>query len=138
MQDHRKLKIFIMADDLIVDVYDYTRTFPKEERFGLTSQIRRAALSVPTNIVEGCARRSQRELAQFIAIALGSASEVRYLIEVSQRLGYDDHAVGELEPAIEDDGTLRVVSAPSRSLGPKYDELVRALSGFLRRLESDG
>ena len=119
MQDHRKLKVFSMADDLIADVYEYTSTFPKEERYGLQSQVRRAAISVSTNIVEGCARRTSRELAQFIAIALGSASEVRYLLELSQRLGFGDFQE----------------TPPSKHLVTRYDELVRALSSFSQRLE---
>lgn len=136
MQDHRKLKVFSMADELVADIYEYTSMFPKEERYGLQSQIRRAAVSVPTNIVEGCTRRSSRELAQFISIALGSASEVRYLLELSQRLGFDDFTP---KPGpINEDGTEDLdlkQTPPSRFLVARYDELVRALSGFLQRLE---
>jgi four helix bundle protein len=136
MQDHRKLKVFSMADDLVADIYEYTATFPKEERYGLQSQIRRAAVSVPTNIVEGCTRRSGRELAQFISVALGSASEVRYLLELSQRLGFDDFASqpGPINADGTEDLDLKQVP-PNRSLVPRYDELVRALSSFLQRLE---
>ena len=65
-----------------------TETFPKSEMFGLISQIRRAALSVPTNIVEGYARKSRKELFQFMSIALGSHAEMEYLFSFSKRLGY--------------------------------------------------
>ena len=84
--DHRKLSAFNLADELTVRLYKATVNFPAAERFGLRSQLRRATVSIATNIVEGCARDSDREHSRFFEIAFGSAREVIYLIELSTRL----------------------------------------------------
>ncbi len=81
--DHRKLSAFMIADEFAVRVYTATRAFPVEERYGLRSQIRRAAVSAPANIVEGCARDSDREHARFFEIAFGSTREAIYLIDLA-------------------------------------------------------
>jgi len=111
------LKVFQLADELVVQVYRTTRSFPVEERYGLQSQIRRAAVSVPTNIVEGCARTSRRDYAQFLRVALGSASEVRYLLGLSSRLE---------------------LLTRTTELERRYDELVRGLQGLLTSVERSG
>ena len=82
------LEIWKLADDLAFKVYSSTRSFPKEEVYGLTSQLRRSALSVPTNIVEGYSRKGDRELAHFVNISLGSLAETKYLLHFSNRLDY--------------------------------------------------
>ncbi len=88
MRDHRKLEISVLSDQLVMDTYEATRAFPKEEIYGLTSQMRRSAVSVPTNIVEGCGRKTEVEFDRFLDISFGSIRELGYLIELSSRLGY--------------------------------------------------
>jgi four helix bundle protein len=88
MRDHTKLKAFKMADELALLVYQATSAFPKEEMYGLTSQMRRSAVSVPSNIVEGCARDSQADYLRFLIIAFGSLRELHYQLDLSKRLGF--------------------------------------------------
>jgi len=88
MRDHTKLKAFELGDAIALEAYRLTARFPKEEMYGLTSQIRRAAVSVPSNIVEGCSRESQVEYKRFLEIAFGSLKELHYQISLATRLGY--------------------------------------------------
>lgn len=85
---YKKLIVWQKSDELALQVYLETRKFPKDEIFGLISQLRRAALSVPANIVEGTGRQSKNELKQFVNIALGSLAETEYLLEFCFRLSY--------------------------------------------------
>lgn len=88
MKDYRKLEVWKLAHALTLSVYRCTREFPKEELFGLTSQMRRSSASVPTNIAEGCGRDGDAELKRFLSVALGSACELDYQLLLASELGY--------------------------------------------------
>lgn len=90
MRDHRKLRAFVLADELANQIYRLTQKFPKEAMYGLTSQMRRAAVSVPSNIVEGCTREGEVEYLRFPEISFGSLRELHYQLSLAQRLGYCD------------------------------------------------
>jgi four helix bundle protein len=89
---HRNLKAWQQAMELVTAVYTATSAFPAQEKFGLTSQLQRAAVSVPANIAEGFARNGTKELLHFLSIAAGSLSELDTLIELAARLGYLNNA----------------------------------------------
>lgn len=88
IKSYKKLVVWQNAHTLALKIYNISKSFPKEELYGITSQIRRAALSVPTNIVEGAGRQGQKELKNFLNIALGSLSEVEYLLEFAKDVNY--------------------------------------------------
>ena len=90
MRDFKKYDIWKLSHELTLTIYDISKEFPQTEIFGLTSQIRRASASVPTNIAEGCGRTSDAEFSRFLTIALGSATETEYLILLSKDLKYID------------------------------------------------
>ena len=88
MQSFKKLHVWKKSHDLTLKIYELTSRFPREEIYGLTSQIRRACASIPTNIAEGSGRESSADFARFLQIAIGSASETEYLILLSHDLKY--------------------------------------------------
>lgn len=117
MKDFRKLIVWEKAHALTLAVYRATNEFPKDEMFGLTSQIRRAAGSIPANIAEGCGRNGDPELRRFMQIAMGSASELEYHLLLAHDLRY-------------------IVDADYDLLAQNVEEVKRMLSGFIRRLKS--
>jgi four helix bundle protein len=112
---HRRLLAWQEAMNLVETIYRDTACLPADERFGLTAQIRRAAISVPSNIAEGAARHSPKELQQFVSIACGSISELETQLELAVRLGH-----------------LKA-DAPSIALSCRVGYLVRALRSSLKR-----
>jgi len=88
MRDYTKIRAWQLADDLAVMVYEATKVFPREEVYGITSQLRRAVVSVPANMVEGSSRGTKKDYLHFLYIARGSLSETQYFLHLSQRLGY--------------------------------------------------
>ena len=116
-RDHTRLRVFGLADTLVIGVYRESARLPVAERFGLQSQIRRAAVSVATNLVEGCARTTTRDYVHFLTMSLGSANEVRYLIDLSHRLG--------------------LLDVPGKdTLSPTCGELVRGLQKMVTTLSA--
>jgi four helix bundle protein len=118
MRDHTQLRAFELADEVAMLVYRVTAGFPKEELFGLTSQLRRAAVSVPSNIVEGCACDSEADALRFLNIAFGSLRELHYQLNLSNRLGF-----------------LR--NEDSSLLKPKVIETEKVLNGSVRALRAN-
>jgi four helix bundle protein len=115
VRDHTKLRAFEMADEVAVLAYKATAAFPKEEQYGLTSQIRRAAVSVPSNIVEGCARESQADYLRFLTMAFGSLRELHYQMGLASRLGFmEDSQTTTIESKIIE--TEKVLNALIRAL----------------------
>ncbi|HMF55119.1 MAG TPA: four helix bundle protein [Pyrinomonadaceae bacterium] len=118
MRPHEKLDVWKRAVDFVVVVYKATEMFPKEEKFGLTSQIRRAAVSIPANIAEGAARSSAKEFIYFLSNAQGSASELATEMLIAQRLGYlTEDYYSRLSTALDD--ISRMVSGLSQHLKRK-------------------
>jgi len=115
MRDHTKLRAFELADEVAILVYRVTAGFPKEELFGLTSQMRRAAVSVPSNIAEGCARDSEADYLRFLSIAFGSLRELHYQLNLSMRLGF-------------------LSNKDSSLIEPKVIETEKVLNGLIRSL----
>jgi four helix bundle protein len=115
MKDFRQLKVWEKAHQLALAVYKATKNFPKEELYGLTSQIRRASMSIPTNIAEGCGRNTDADFARFLQIAMGSASETEYQLILSHDLEFLPQEVYEkLHTDVEE--VKRMLASPLKTL----------------------
>ncbi|HDZ01706.1 MAG TPA: four helix bundle protein [Nitrospirae bacterium] len=118
MKDSRELNVWEKSHRLTLKLYKATSNFPREEVYGLTSQIRRAGASIPTNIAEGCGRSRDTELARFLEIAMGSASEVEYLLLLSNDLNL-------------------LHSSDYKNLMTDAIEIKRMLTSFFKKLKAD-
>ena len=120
MRNYEDLQVWQKAHNLTLEIYKNTRCFPVEERFGLTSQIRRASASVGANIAEGCGRRSDNEMARFVPIAMGSGAELSYHLRLARDLQFlsnasFDHLRSDLNEV------MRMLSSLSQRLKPQAD-----------------
>ena len=93
MVDYKKLQIWERSHAIVLEIYKLSKEFPKEELYGLTSQLRRSSVSISSNIAEGCGRNSDAELARFLVIAMGSAAEAEYQLLLAKDLGYMDDVI---------------------------------------------
>lgn len=93
MRDFRKYEVWQLSHSLVLEIYSQTVSFPKSEQYGITSQLNRASVSIPTNISEGCGRSSDAEFHRFVQISLGSAHEVEYLLQLSFDLKFIDSTI---------------------------------------------
>ncbi len=118
MKDFRKLEVWRRGHALTLEVYALTKRFPKEELFGLTSQLRRCCSSIPANLAEGCGRDGDAELKRFVDIAHGSASEAEYFLLLAFELGY-------------------IEAAGAQRLAGEVSELKKMLGAFARKLKAD-
>lgn len=116
MKSHEDLEVWKIAVALATRVYHVTRTFPDEEKFGMISQMRRAAVSIPSNIAEGAARQGRKEFAQFLSVAAGSASELATQLVIAKNIGLGDQ--NDLE-----------------TLSAELDRISRMLQGLIRRIK---
>ena len=119
MKDFRDLKVWEKSHELTLLIYAATAAYPDNERYGLTSQTRRAANSIPANIAEGCGRGSDAELGRFLQYAMGSASELEYHLLLARDLGF-------------------VNDADHQNLSSSVVEVKRMLASFIKKLRMDG
>lgn len=117
MRNFRELQVWKKAHQLTLMVYKYTKKFPKEELYGLTSQIRRSCVSIPANIAEGCGKSGDAELARYFQIATGSASELEYHLLLAHDLGL-------------------VTTADYEILDREVSEVKRMLTSFIKKLKA--
>ena len=116
MVDYRNYIVWQKSHRLVIDIYKTTGSFPKSEQFNFVSQINRAALSIPTNIVEGCGRETQKELIRFLYISSGSAHELEYLISAATELSF-------------------IENEPSKKLLSEISEIKKMLYALIQKIK---
>lgn len=121
--NHKDLIVWQKGIELVKTVYQYTSSFPKEEQFGLTSQMRRCSVSIPSNIAEGCGRHSEKELMHFLYITLGSASELETQIIISQELSFLDKEKGK-QVLMMINEVIRMTSALIKSIKTRSESAI--------------
>lgn len=118
MKDFKQLKIWQKSHQLVIETYKVTAMFPKEEMYGLTSQMRRCSTSIPANIAEGCGRGSDADFARFLQMAMGSASELEYHLLLAHDLGFLENSLYE-------------------KLNDELVEIKRMLNSFIQKLKTN-
>jgi len=119
MKDFKKLKVWQYGIEVVVDVYRSSQEFPKEEVYGLTSQMRRAAVSVPSNIAEGAGRNSDKDFSRFLDISLGSSFELETQLIIANKLEFlPNDKFDELAKKVQDE--QKMITGLRRSLSKKY------------------
>ena len=118
MKNFRDLQVWQKAHSLTLEIYQYSTPFPDSERFGLTSQLRRAMASIPANLAEGCGRGSDADLRRFLQIAMGSASETEYHLLLAYDLGF-------------------LAEPPFKQLTNSIQEVKRMLAAFISKLNAE-
>jgi four helix bundle protein len=121
METHKNLQVWQKSISFVTEIYNVTKAFPKEELYCIVSQIRRAAVSIPANIAEGCAKKNTKEYIQFLYVSLGSAAELETHMIISSNLGYV--AVNEVEKyQMELEEIIRMLSGLIKSLSNKLQD----------------
>ena len=118
MRDYKKIRAHQLSDELVLDIYRITKAFPKDEIYGLVSQMRRSAVSIPCNIAEGASRQHRKDYLNFLYIARGSASELEYLLSVACKLGY-------------------MSSDQLENISKKYSDVAKVLFGLIQSVSAE-
>jgi four helix bundle protein len=118
MRDYKKIQAYQLAEEMVYEVYKLTRDFPKEELYGLISQVRRAAVSISSNIAEGASRQHKRDYLNFLYVARGSLAELECLLNIARKLGYGD-------------------DKQNRALEVKFGSVARTLFGLISSVEKE-
>ncbi|MBN2275634.1 MAG: four helix bundle protein [Bacteroidales bacterium] len=117
METHKSLIVWQKSISFVITIYNLTKSFPRNEMYGIVSQIRRAAVSIPSNIAEGCARRNTREYIQFLYVSLGSAAEIETHLIISSNLNF-------------------IIKGETERLHNELEEILRMLTGLIKSLSN--